>query len=743
MKSIMQNVFRLSAFAAICLGLLACVSTPVSAADYNWRIDGTASAFTDGPSWTPAWTTGSAPWITGDTANFLAGTNTVTGDVFLKGDTKMNGVHLIAQAGSITTATGAMEIRRGDTLFSVLSGAEFTIGGSIYIDGGIILDGGTLTQTAGQFRVCHDGNNFLTGYTGVVELKNGAMLNAFNLQLNHTSGSGNEVKLLIDNSTANISGEFIVGADKGKASVTQTGSVSVVTFSGTNFIIANSTAANGSSYTISGGTLNINGGTFTVGGGGRGEFHQDGGTVNISGAANFRINSSTTSNGSAYYLDGGILNYGLDGGSGSFNMSTTAATRGFFYHTGGTFNFGSDTNPRDMTIQNSTAVGSGNTYDISGDDSYLNLSRNLQLALGGMFSHTDGATVKVANELLLGTAGGNATYYAMDGEDSLLEAQSIRLSRNSNFTQNNGDITIHGNLHVGEVLGTSSGNGSAAYTMKDGSITFDNPAGNFIIGTSNFIASLSSVFTMEGGEILFQGNQFMMGAETTAKTGTAGSTFNLTGGTFTYQGSGDVELGVVADRNVNFNHTGGTFDVQDGKAINLNSGATYTLNGANAELKAATVDTSGGGTFTFTAGTAEIENFIGDLSQPAGTTLSGLLNVTGTYTLATDATLNLLLDSPGDKLTIDGDATLEGLINIILSDDFISSMGYAPVPIIEAMNLVDFNDNYNILTSGDYTLDWSAASGVVTLLQHTTPEPATWVMLLAALGMLGVMRRRR
>ncbi|TXT24608.1 MAG: Protein containing Planctomycete extracellular domain protein, partial [Gallionellaceae bacterium] len=213
----------------------------------------------------------------------------------------------------------------------------------------------------------------------------------------------------------------------------------------------------------------------------------------------------------------------------------------------------------------------------------------------------------------------------------------------------------------------------------------------------------------------------------------------------------------------------------DATQINIGTGtnATGTFELGAGTVKAQTITLGSGGNFIFTGGRLSVGTFNGTLNQDGGVLAPdsslGISTINGNYNLASAGILEFDLNGTAagtlyDRLAIKGltqlnaDSGLGGWLDIRL--------GYAANPgdtfLIVENDMADPVAGYfrglgegsyfsEIFGGSEYTFQISYMGGTgndVTLTAvnrplHAVPEPETWVMLLAGLGLLSFIARCR
>ncbi len=276
----------------------------------------------------------------------------------------------------------------------------------------------------------------------------------------------------------------------------------------------------------------------------------------------------------------------------------------------------------------------------------------------------------------------------------------------------------------GNTTGTMDITGSAFYAI------LDNLAVGYHDRMSNSNGSGTGVLAFDAGTI--SANTVVLGDG--AADGRGWGTVNMNGGSLT---AGGITLGAG---NAN---TSGTFNLADGT---LSAGSI--VRGVAGSTAA----------FNFTGGTLHVDQFGSaalpfDLVQQGGTLAPGrsigTTEVFGDYTQSTSGTLEIEIAglTSYDLVNVNGNASLNGTLNVLLLDPYLSELG----------------DYFDILTTtGNLTVDIAAITGdppnpvfgwwktsVIeemngfTLRLSAVPEPTSALLaLLGLVTLLGCVRRR-
>ncbi|HXJ00318.1 MAG TPA: PEP-CTERM sorting domain-containing protein [Micropepsaceae bacterium] len=336
------------------------------------------------------------------------------------------------------------------------------------------------------------------------------------------------------------------------------------------------------SYTLNTGTLTV-GGSIGVGAASLGNnvFTQNGGTVNITGSAQFNpdyVGVGTNDHTGELFL-GGAAGPDNDGGSGTYNMNGGTlnvgliedghAGIGVMNQTGGTVN---------ASLWLGNAGGSSGTYNLS--NGTLNAGDEaIGLSGGGssVFNQTGG--INNTGSLEIGNDYGTTGTYNLSGDPAAVQ------------------LNVSGGITVGLT-------GQGTFNQSGGTVT----AGSLTMGTTGTIPNGSGIYNLTGnGQLGVSGDevfgQFGYAEFNQGTVGDLGQTNNTVGGTL-YLGAAD-----------NIDPNGG-FHPREG-VYTLNTGALATTN--------TVVGTVGVGVFTQNGGSHAISNqlVIGDQTIPADPTACG------------------------------------------------------------------------------------------------------------------------
>jgi hypothetical protein len=633
-------------------------------------------------------------------SNAVSDTLTLGNNVGSIGIYNLNGGSLTAYKQEIGVAgTGVFTQNGGENWVSnsLILGAS-TGGANTYN-----LNGGTLTvggqEFIGEYWVGLNTFN-QTGGTHTVGDLHLAVINGSEGNYNLSAGS------------LSASKEYI--GDGGTGIFTQTG--------GTNTVMNSLTLglANGSigSYTLNDGVLNV--GSLNKGAGSA-IFNFNAGTLSFStnllldttspldsnlvltGVKTLSVVGTTTLSGfNTLTLDGGTFSTGAlaNNGGFTFNKGTFGLTgANLTIGAGGLFGSSVQFNSNQtVKVRNTTTINSGSVLALN-NSAFISgtTNNNGQLALGGVISNLGGGTLNNAGKIT-GTGQVSAPLNNMIGGEVRATSGNDMVFTNTNNT-NSGRITVvDGSVDFTQGLtnastGLISGRGIVATgsTAATGLINQGNIA---VSGTTDFIGDVSNT---GAGKIVISG-----------------------GATATFHD--DV--------------------IHNGSEIRVSSGSQAVFLGA----------VSGASAYTGT-GTVFFEGDLRPGNSPALVTVGGDMAL-GAASNTTMELGGLLRGAQYDAMDIGGTLSLNGMLNVALYDlgsgSFMPHAG-ASFDLFTAETLQGkFSSlTYTALPAPnlswhlDYLTDAVGTTDVVRLSVQAVPEPQTYAMMLAGLGLVGWASRRR
>jgi T5SS/PEP-CTERM-associated repeat protein len=545
-------------------------------------------------------------------------------------------------------------------------------------------------------------------------------------------------------------------------------------------------AAGQGTYTLNTGTLTV-GGKVVIGGQSQGAnlFTQNGGSVNVSGAASGNANYVGLGGNdfSGSLLVGGGIN-DLGGGKGTYHLSGGTVTTGasIVGHTGvGTFNQDGGTHTTGFLLLGNAGGSNANssgTYNLSG-------TGVLTVAAGGMtvggfgrgeFNQSGTSTATIGGTLTVGS-GPEQPPGSIPPREGIVTVSGGSLMVSGNMivgagntgtvggfvgepggkggvTQTGGTVSIAGNLTLGEGSGTgASAGGTGEYVLKGGSLTV---TGQTIVGgggADSTLGGIGRLFVLDGAT-MNAGTLLGIGSDTGGSNGATGIVI-LDGGANIYA----TNIAIGAGGCLGGNGTVHGSVVMSGASIgDCDTGIAPTIasagNGAGTNAGGEGILKPGrspgilviDGAFQYLSGNIQLDvqsdgagGFVTDQIIFTHGTVLGLTNIVIEYVFLDNTDPNLFAQSNQWVLdtffkTVDAGGQVEG----------ISDLG---VP----LDTLFANSSYTA-TAEDYVItgfEFDPATGVDQATLETTPiasvpEPSTiWLLVLASLLLLrsGAMRR--
>jgi len=574
----------------------------------------------------------------------------------------------------------------------------------------------------------------------------------------HNTGAlsvGNQVgstgRYLLSDGNLTVGSPTIIGVE-GSGSFTQNGGT-FVQHGGYGALILGNIATGVGTYTLNGGLLRMLGSEEYIGEFGKGYFYQTGGVHQFAGA--MYIGTSAGGYGE-YHLSGGLLGPVLDAagnptGYGGIVLGEWSAT-GKFFHSGGT-----------VDVDNLTLVrqaGSSGYYEMSEAVPGTTLLNLNSLSVGenstGEFVH-NGGTATVTGDLNIGgTILGNGTYRMNNGTLNLTGAGSvlrIGVDGQGQFIQQGGSTNVTNYLVViAENYGSQG-----SYELRGGDLNAggvfvgDSGKGSFlqIAGTSNVGDLKLGVYGPKTLNPLSEGRYRLEGGDLNSGYVTVGNEgkghFVQVGGIHTI--TSGMTIGNEAGSEGQYGLQGGKLDA-GGLTIVVAQNGKGTLNVSNAAtLIADTVMVGAQGTVSGT-GTLEVAHLVtSGLVSPGNS--PGLLALTGDYEQQSGGILKIEIAglSSFDQLVVGGHAWLDGTLDVYKLAGYTPQVGDMFTILTAAGGLtggfadVTYSGFGNGVVFDPVNYDYGA--GTVSLHIAAVPEPETWAMLLAGLGLVGMAARRR
>lgn len=509
---------------------------------------------------------------------------------------------------------------------------------------------------------------------------------------------------------------------------------------------------------------------------------------------------STSVTNSVLCNNGGSLNISPPGSltnavTGTLNNNTGAQV----INQGQLSNVGQLNNKADATVAN-VGVGASvaNTGTLDNSGTLMNLSATGTLSNAGTLNHNAGAYLSnigsISNTGVTNNRGqfknGN-TYYGVlagqmtnSGVFNNIAGGSITNVAGSNFTNeaagtlNNGTAATaqnQGNLSNAGLLNNNAG---ASFASLGGSLS-----NTGTIENSGFLANFGASSLSNAGTLNHNAGAYFTNIGSVSNAGTITNKGQFTNGNTYY---GVAIAGQMINSGVISNSAGGVLANVTGSTLSNAIGATLSTQGAVSNegslsnagslTVGSTGTVSGLGSFAQSAGVTQVD---GTMTQSFIEIAGGVLKGTGVLssgnTIVIGAGANVAPGNSPGTLTLDGDVSFAGELNVELASassyDVLNVLGMLTFESSARINfLLDFS-----LTDASYHFDFLDAHGVngytgsmfgnpgifggysssltctnggcdLDLTRMTAapvPEPETYAMLLAGLGLLGFMARRR
>jgi fibronectin-binding autotransporter adhesin len=434
-------------------------------------------------------------------------------------------------------------------------------------------------------------------------------------------------------------------------------------------------------------TLSIDGGNLTF----QNSSVLTGATIAVNG-------SSTNSNYGALYLYGNT-------NAGTSMITNNAGTAAFLG--GGFTTTAINSSLGSATVINNGGAGLGGYITING-----NAANAALVANGGLAANQSGGGIRFQ-----GGTGGNATITVNGGNGSNSQAGGLSFQYTS--TAGNATVTLNG--------GTNGGNGAYAYfydSATGGNAKFVLNSGTTLdIGQTNFGTTVSFGSVEGAGRIYLGGRAIQIGSLNTDTT----------------------ISGVISDMGLG-GQTGGSLEKVGTGKLTLTGTNTYT-----------------GGT-TVTAGTLAVNGSIqGPTEVKSGATLKGTGTIYGTVTvdaggifspgnspgtitvqglaLNDTSVLDFELGATSDKIIVQGNLTLDGILNITDAGGFSPNTSYQLFSYTGT--LTDNGLQIGTVPAGYSASDFSLSVSGGKLMLSAVPEPGVMALLLAGVAAWPFALRRR
>jgi hypothetical protein len=619
-------------------------------------------------------------------------------------------------ASDTATFTNGATIDANVALGVANAGTLLLVGGSTYVNNGTI----TLNSTGTVTDVGLTGGGTVT-LDGTGKLTMGS--NANNRIANVSGGTA-----LVNSASYTIEGSGNVG-------------VGVTAITNDGLILANQavglTLQTGGTATTNNGILRAQGGTLTL----------------LNGTINNSNSATIESNGSPVVLDNLTIN------NGHFTTNSL-----------GTLTIGASdtaTFTNGVTIDANVALGVANagTLLLVGGSTYVN---NGTITLNSTGTVTDvgltgGGTVTLGGtgKLTMGTHANNRIAN-VSGGTALVNGATHTIEGSGNIGVGVTPITNNGTIRANQTVALTLQASAGALTNNGvfealtgatldivGGFTNYNTVTDILTGGTYRVFG-SGIMEFDGADIKTNAATILLdGAASTIRDQVGLDAFrnfatNAAAGNFTIQNGRNLNTpGAFANAGAVTIGAGSAFSANSGAADYNQSGGSTTVNGA---LNAANVNVNGG----TLAGNGTVTGVVNNAGTVSPGSSPGILSITGNYAQTALGTLYIELGgtAPGafDQLLISGNASLDGLLQVVLFGLFTPGLGDSFQIMTFASRGGDFS-SYLLPTLGA-GLDWQKVFGSndLTLSVISTgaiPEPGTWLLVGAGLVLAGLSRRSR
>ncbi len=493
----------------------------------------------------------------------------------------------LTSAGQFTdTGTGSYNIGEGRSL-NVYSGSSATVYGQLNI--GTFIDTGTLIVDGASSLVTTNISGTGDSYWGVTNgSANVTISNSGTADINSPTLHLSDDGLPSSTSTVsvqtggklNIKNLRVGGGSAGTATLTVTGTGSVVTqAAGSTLVVGGTSTSIGTLNVDTSSTFNTSTGGITI---------NPTGTINIGGGA-FNANADVTLDGGKLLQTSGSFTLGASKNLTASNGAQVSFTDGFSLASGGT-----------VTIQSGSSISSadylGTGFFGNGSIVVTGAGSTLTSAGGGSSygSNTYTGSLTVSNQAVANYNGNSLHVAAFDFMGS-----TGTLSINTGGDLNCKILYIaNGSTGTGTV--TVNGSGSTVTQAGDSTLTLGGTGVSTSVGTIN--VQSSGTFTTGTGAV------------TINKTGTVNIT---SGGSFTSNGNMTIDGGQLIQ-----NGSTTSFTLAAGKTLTASNNALVQISNNETNI-------SDGKTFTFNSG-ADLQTLLANAYIDVGDTTAGTLVVTGT-----------------------------------------------------------------------------------------------------------------
>lgn len=585
----------------------------------------------------------------------------------------------VNQNSTITTTDGAT--LGANSAINIANGKNLTVNGGLTtsetsskmsVNGGSLKLNGDLTATNGDISLGKDGalnvTGALTGTAGDIKLGGGTMsvggvltqtgttidLGGGTLNVNGGGSLAGDKLTLTNGGTLNFGAGANASADKPTAT-TISGAVSTTAGKATNVNLSQNTKV-----TFSGDSLTLTNNTDTA----LDKINLNGGTLEVKKLTADATNLNT--------LGGGVINFTGDANTAQAKDTGSTITNDFTISNGTALNLGKNAYltlggaDKSVTTKGSKITFADSTSTLNVSNLNANAS-DFDMSKGGKIIFASGSKSQISGNVALG----ENQSYAFSAAGTL-NLESLSLTKTGNITFASKDSVL--NL----ANGMTSDDAKTQIVLKDGG-TINFNGGNSVIKGEQFAttASKDTLLNVNSGagvsfesldlkddksKLTLNGGFVNMGALTTTKA----ESLDLKQGTLNFVGKAN-DKGEIETLTSTI---GADLDLSKvGAQVNFNKGSLVTINGANGQLTASSVNLNGGEINLKKLTAAKGEKFSGLANlnfAGANASVNGELSGTAAFSIGTDKDGNHFITKATESASIGAGSSLSlnsGVVN--------------------------------------------------------------------------------
>ncbi|MBS0445678.1 MAG: PEP-CTERM sorting domain-containing protein [Proteobacteria bacterium] len=693
-------------------------------------------------------------------------------------------INNFVNSGKIDAQTGTINFNTGA---SFLDGTSFTGAGQVVISNGasftgtfttaanLSLAGGAYTG-AGSGAVIDGDTHFSAGYlngnwqlngtrtltldTGGYKYVNGTVVNLGSIVANDTLYFANG-NTLTNNGSYAMAGDVGVADGGYNGSFINNGTFAKTAGAGTSYVSINGYSNNGVIRADSGTIEFSTGGVFNAG-----SQFAGGGTVRVTGNATFNGAYTTTGNlqlaGATYTGNGALMNGDTTWTAGyltgdwqvASGRTLQIATGGYKYVDGGVTNNGTVHAVDDLYFVNGNTLTNNGVYTLDGDVGLYDGGYNGNFVNNGRLSKSSGGNTSYVgingfqNHGIVDAQTGTINFYTgglFDDGSQFTGAGQVVVSNGATFR---GSFSTAGNLSLtGGTFQGGDGTAGSKATLAGGSASWTSGSliGTWQVGSGTTLNLAAGGYKYVNGSVTNDGHvvatdhAYLQNGNTLTNNGT-------------YEAQGDVGL-----------YDGG----YNGHFVNA---GTFVKSAGGGTTDVSAIDFQNTGTVNVATGTIKLPNGFANAGVLTGVgafqtdTLTnnghvapgngaGMLTLNGNFLQTALGTLDTQLASTlsFDTLVVNGTASLDGTLAL-------SCIGGCAIHTGDSFVILDATGDLsgtfaNVTTQGfgngfQYSVVYDRGDDLVRLDivnagVMPVPEPGSWALMAAGLGVFGLLARRR